>query len=197
MILVPFFSWIVLEHDHVLGAYYFVSNVLFCLNYLPKLWNCHHTYLSQHEFYKSSVLQNLNGQWSFGFMGGPPSLAKLGSNISLVEEEISGFKFFMWHHKTAKKPVTQRHSGAGLFRKKNTKKSTCAIMIRNIVTFANHISLLLIWLYILEIWSKFQKLSFWKKLHKGRESFSPNADNFLAFFIVFQRGRILESAMDK
>ena len=122
MILVPFFSWIVLEHDHVLGAYYFVSNVLFCLNYLPKLWNCHHTYLSQHEFYKSSVLQNLNGQWSFGFMGGPPSLAKLGSNISLVEEEISGFKFFMWHHKTAKKPVTQRHSGAGLFRKKKYQK---------------------------------------------------------------------------
>ena len=36
-----------------------------------------------------------------------------------------------------------------------------------------------------------------KKLDKRRESFSPNADNFLAFFVVFEWGRILESAVDK
>ena len=36
-----------------------------------------------------------------------------------------------------------------------------------------------------------------KKLDKRRESFLPNNDNFLAFFIAFEWGRILESAMDK
>ena len=36
-----------------------------------------------------------------------------------------------------------------------------------------------------------------KKLDKQRESFSPNTDYLLAFFIVFEWGRILESAMDK
>ena len=36
-----------------------------------------------------------------------------------------------------------------------------------------------------------------KKLDKRRESFSPNADNFLAFFIAFEWGKILESVMDK
>ena len=36
-----------------------------------------------------------------------------------------------------------------------------------------------------------------KKLYKWRESFSPNNDNFLAFFIIFEWGGILESAMDK
>ena len=30
-----------------------------------------------------------------------------------------------------------------------------------------------------------------------QESFSPNTDNFLAFFVVFELGKILESAMDK
>ena len=32
---------------------------------------------------------------------------------------------------------------------------------------------------------------------KQRESFLPNTDYFLAFFIVFEWGRILESATDK
>ena len=36
-----------------------------------------------------------------------------------------------------------------------------------------------------------------KKYNKRRESFSPNTDYFLAFFIVFEWGRILESVMDK
>ena len=36
-----------------------------------------------------------------------------------------------------------------------------------------------------------------EKLDKQRESFLPNTDNFLAFFVVFERGRILESAIDK
>ena len=80
MALVLFFSWIILKHYHVLGADHFVINVLFCLNYLSKLQNWHHSYLSQYQFYKSSALQKLNGQWSFGFMGGPPSPAKLGSH---------------------------------------------------------------------------------------------------------------------
>ena len=44
---------------------------------------------------------------------------------------------------------------------------------------------------------KFQKIWFCKKLDKQQESFSPNTDNFLAFFTVFEWGRILESAMDK
>ena len=36
-----------------------------------------------------------------------------------------------------------------------------------------------------------------KILDKRQESFLPNNDNLLAFFIVFEWGRILESAMDK
>ena len=42
-------------------------------------------------------------------------------------------------------------------------------------------------------------LSIWvcKKLDKRRESISRNTDYFLAFVIVFEWGRILESAMDK
>ena len=36
----------------------------------------------------------------------------------------------------------------------------------------------------------------WKKIYQQRESFSPNTDNFLSLFIVFERGRILESVMD-
>ena len=70
-------------------------------------------------------------------------------------------------------------------------------MIRIIVTFANQIFLLLIWLWVLEIWSNFQKIWVSKKLDKRRESFSPNTDNLLAFFIVFEWNRILESAIDK
>ena len=45
--------------------------------------------------------------------------------------------------------------------------------------------------------SKFQKMWVCKKLDKRRESFSPNTNNFLTLFIVFEWGRILESAMDK
>ena len=70
-------------------------------------------------------------------------------------------------------------------------------MIRTIITFENQILLELIWLQILEIWSNFKKICICKKLDKRRESFSPNTDNFLAFFIVSEWGRILESAMDK
>ena len=36
-----------------------------------------------------------------------------------------------------------------------------------------------------------------KKLYKQQESFSPNTDNFVAFFIVFGWGKILTSVMDK
>ena len=50
---------------------------------------------------------------------------------------------------------------------------------------------------ILEIQSKFQKIWVCKKLGKRRGWFSPNTDNFLAFFIVFEWGRILEGAVDK
>ena len=70
-------------------------------------------------------------------------------------------------------------------------------MIRIIITFANQMFLKLIWLQVLEIWSKFQKIWVCKKLDKQRESFSPNTDNFLAFFIIFEWDRILKSAMDK
>ena len=50
---------------------------------------------------------------------------------------------------------------------------------------------------ILEIWSDFQKILVWKKIDKGRDSFSSNTDNFVAFFIVFEWDRILESAIDQ
>ena len=43
----------------------------------------------------------------------------------------------------------------------------------------------------------FQKIRVCKKFDKPRESFLPNTDNFLAFFIVYKLGRILERAMDK
>ena len=36
-----------------------------------------------------------------------------------------------------------------------------------------------------------------KNIDKRKESFLPNPDNFLAFFIVFEWDRILESLMDK
>ena len=42
-----------------------------------------------------------------------------------------------------------------------------------------------------------KNISFLKKLDKRGESFLPNTNNFLAFFIVFEWGRILGSAMDK
>ena len=69
-------------------------------------------------------------------------------------------------------------------------------MIRIIITFGNQIFLQLIQLQILEKWSKFQKIWVCKKLDKRWELFSPNTDNFLAFFIVFEWAEILESAMD-
>ena len=50
---------------------------------------------------------------------------------------------------------------------------------------------------ILEIWSEFQKIWVCKKLDKRQESLSPNTNNFLAFFIIFDWGRILESAIDR
>ena len=70
-------------------------------------------------------------------------------------------------------------------------------MIRIIITFGNQIFLQLIWLQILGIWSSFQKIWVCKKLDKLREPLSPNTDNFLAFFIFLEWGRILESALDK
>ena len=36
-----------------------------------------------------------------------------------------------------------------------------------------------------------------KKLDKQQESFSPNTNNLLAFFVVFEWGRISESTMNK
>ena len=36
-----------------------------------------------------------------------------------------------------------------------------------------------------------------EKLDKQRESFLPNAGNFLAFFIIFEWGRIFVIAIDK
>ena len=44
---------------------------------------------------------------------------------------------------------------------------------------------------------KVSKIYVCKKLDKWRESFSPDTDNFLKFFIVFEWGRILKSSMDK
>ena len=45
--------------------------------------------------------------------------------------------------------------------------------------------------------TKVSKKCLCKKVDERGESFSPNTDNFLAFFIAFEWGRILESAMDK
>ena len=73
----------------------------------------------------------------------------------------------------------------GSFLEKSLEKSTCTVMIIIIVIFGNQIFLELIWLQILKIWSKFQKMWVCKQLHKWRESFSPNTDNFWAFFILF------------
>ena len=57
-------------------------------------------------------------------------------------------------------------------------------MLRIIITFENQIFLSLIWLQILEIWSKFQKIWVCKKLDKQRESFSQ----FLSVFYFFLNG---------
>ena len=51
---------------------------------------------------------------------------------------------------------------------------------------------------MIKVSKKFCKLKIvCKKLDKGRESFLSNSNNFLAFFIVSEWDRILESAMDK
>ena len=73
----------------------------------------------------------------------------------------------------------------GSFLEKSLEKNTCNFMIIIILIFGNQIFLELIWLQILKIWSKFQKIWVCKQLHKWRELFSPNTDNFLAFFILF------------
>ena len=85
----------------------------------------------------------------------------------------------------------------GSFFGKNIGKSICVVMIRIIITFGNEIFPWLIWLSVLEIWSDILKICFCKKVDKPGEFFLPNTDNFLAFFIVFEWGRILESGMDK
>ena len=59
-------------------------------------------------------------------------------------------------------------------------------MVKVVISFGNQIFLSLIWLQILDIWSKTQKISVCKKLDKRQKSFSPNSDNFLVFFIVFE-----------
>ena len=41
-----------------------------------------------------------------------------------------------------------------------------------------------------------KKIRVCKKSNKRRESFLPNTDNVSAFFIVFEWGRIFESAVD-
>ena len=43
---------------------------------------------------------------------------------------------------------------------------------------------------------KVSKNTSFKKLDKRRESLLSNTNNFLAFFIVFEWGRIFESEMD-
>ena len=65
----------------------------------------------------------------------------------------------------------------GSFSEKTLKKSTCSVMKKIVITFANQ---------TFKMWSKFQKILVCKKLDKRRESLSPKTDNFLAFFIVFQ-----------
>ena len=69
-------------------------------------------------------------------------------------------------------------------------------MIRIIVTLANHVSVINL-IVCSSYMIKLSKNMGLKKLDKRWESFSPTTDNFLAFFIVFEWGRILESAMDK
>ena len=69
-------------------------------------------------------------------------------------------------------------------------------MIRIIVTLANHVSVINL-IVCSSYMIKLSKNMGLKKLDKRWESFSPTTDNFLAFFIVFEWGRILESAMYK
>ena len=47
------------------------------------------------------------------------------------------------------------------------------------------------------VFQKFQRIWVCEKLDKQQESFLPNTNIFLAFFIVFEGDRILESEMDK
>ena len=47
------------------------------------------------------------------------------------------------------------------------------------------------------VFQKFQKIWVCEKLDKQRESFLPNANNFLTFFIVFEGDNILENEMDR
>ena len=69
-------------------------------------------------------------------------------------------------------------------------------MIRIIVTLANHVSVINL-IVCSSYMIKLSKNMGLKKLDKRWESFSPTTDNFLAFFIVFEWGRILESPIDK
>ena len=69
------------------------------------------------------------------------------------------------------------------FSEKKLKKCTCVVMIRIIITFANQMFVQLIWLQVLKIWSKFQKIWVCKKLGQQRESFSPNTGNPVLLFL--------------
>ena len=77
------------------------------------------------------------------------------------------------------------------------KDSVVSLSCLNLLVFPNRIFLWIIWLQVLEIWSNFQKIWVCKKSNKQRGSLSPNTDNFLPFFIVFEWGRISENAMNK
>ena len=48
---------------------------------------------------------------------------------------------FVVSHLSIHPAVPQPHYGAGLFRKKTSKKSTCAVMIRIIINLGNQIFL--------------------------------------------------------
>ena len=100
--------------------------------------------------------------------------------------------------KSSKSQNGQRHESAGLFRKKNIeKKHLCRHDKNYYYCWKSNIPIINLILDSRIMIRLSKHVSLYKKLDKQRESFSPNSDNFLAFFIVFEWGRILESAMDK
>ena len=94
---------------------------------------------------------------------------------------------------------TQRHWGAGLFRRgqlEGALVSSCWVLLL-LLQIKCSFSWFDCGLWKYDRGDKNQGMWVCEDLDKRSGSFSPSADNFLAFFVVFGWGAVLKNAMDK
>ena len=121
--------------------------------------------------------------WTYGFPSSPsgPSyyLVSIAFAIKGIQNILlNGIKVLVFSEKNIeKKHLCRRDKNYYYFCKSN-------IAVINLIVDSR-------------IWSNFQKRQVCKEIDKRRESFFPNTDNFLAFIIIFEWGKIFGSAMDK